>query len=92
VITTLPVRSLSDGRGFWIPNEVVDFHLPFIKARGFTLYGLLARCPSHWEYPGVVDLACSLRTSETIVQEYLQRLRRVELLNDHDIKMILGEE
>jgi len=86
----VPLRELRDGGGFWLPNSVIDLHLPRIKSRGLAVYCCIARSMTRQHYPGVVDLACQLRISERKVEEVIARLREDGLLNDSDLEAIYG--
>lgn len=84
------VRTLREPRGFWLPNEIIDQHFGTIKARGLALYCLIARQITLYQYPGVVDLACTLRVTERRVEEILDVLASVGLLNERDLRAIRG--
>lgn len=91
---TLPqgvVPTLKDGPGWYrLPNAAVDLHLPVLHARGLALYNVIARCSTLWEYPGLTDLACSLRCPERKVDQLLDVLLSRGLLNQHDVDCIRG--
>lgn len=77
---------------FTLPNSLVDDAMTFLGTRGIALYVVLARAESLLDYPSPIELAGKLKISLLKVTEILKQLRVLGLLNDNDLKAILGEE
>ncbi len=84
------VRGQKEPGGFWIPDGVIDMHLPVIGPSALAVYCVLCRCTTAKHYPSVGEIARQLGWSSDKVRTLLALLEARELINGYDQSCIRG--
>lgn len=84
------VRWHREDGGFWVPDALVDLHLPTIGPNVLAVFCVLCRCTTALEYPSVGKIARDLGWSTDRVRTAMSVLHARGLLNDFDLATIRG--